>query len=140
MSYFRTIYGTTINEDYVVVPMEEGNPLFIGYIAYLEDGGEVFDTDHLTDLDLIIQRKKTVPQEIQLWRIRTILRLQNLEETIITALDNLDEPTRTGAKTIWEYGTTVERNSPTVLFLQTALSMTDVQVDEIFIEASNIQL
>lgn len=140
MSYYRTIYGTTINEDHVVVPMEEGNPLYIEYVAYLENQGEVFETDYLTDIDLAIQRKLLVPQEVQLWRVRTVLKLSNLEETITTALDALEEPTKTGAKTIWEYGTTVERNSQTVLFLQTALQMTDAQVDEIFIQASEIVL
>jgi hypothetical protein len=140
MSYYTTIYGTTINEDQVVVPMEEGNPLYIDYVTYLQNNGEVFETDYLTDIDLAIQRKLLVPQEVQLWRVRTILRLLQLEETIATALDALEEPTKTGAKTIWEYGTTIERQSQTVLFLQSTLQMTDDQVDDIFIQAQDIQL
>jgi hypothetical protein len=80
------------------------------------------------------------PQEVQLWRIRTVLRLMNLEDTIATALDQLEEPTKTGAKTIWEFGTTIERNSQTVLFLQYVLQMTDLQVDNIFIQAEQIAI
>lgn len=81
-----------------------------------------------------------VPQEVQLWRIRTVLKLMDLEVTIETALNSLDEPTKTGALYIWEYGTTIERPSQTVLLLQNILQMTDEQVNEIFIQANNIQL
>ena len=81
-----------------------------------------------------------VPQEVQLWRIRTVLKLMNLEEIIATALNSLEEPIKTGALYIWEYGTTVERNSQTVVLLQTVLQMTDEQVDEIFITSNNIAL
>lgn len=81
-----------------------------------------------------------VPQEVQLWRVRTILKLMGLEDDIVTALNSLEEPTKTGALYIWEYGTTVERNSQTVLLLQSVLQLTEEQVNDIFIQANNIQL
>lgn len=80
------------------------------------------------------------PQEVQLWRIRTVLKLMGLENIIETALNNLEEPTKTGALYIWNYGTTVERYSQTVLMLQMALQMTNEQVDQMFVQANNIQL
>lgn len=80
------------------------------------------------------------PQEVQLWRIRTVLKLMNLEETVEIALNNLEEPTKTGALYIWNYGTTVERYSQTVLMLQMALQMTNEQVNQMFVQANNIQL
>lgn len=84
--------------------------------------------------------KADVPQEVQLWRIRTVLKLMSLETTIETALNGLEEPTKTGALYIWNFGTTIERHSQTVLMLQSVLQMTDEQVDEMFITANNIQL
>jgi hypothetical protein len=84
-------------------------------------------------------RDKT-PAEVQLWRLRTILKLNNLEATIESALDQLDEPTKTGAKNVWNYGTTIERYSQTLLFIQQVLQMTDDQVDEIFQQAEAIQI
>ena len=84
--------------------------------------------------------KPTVPTEVQLWRIRTVLKLSNLEATIETALDELDEPTKTAAKNVWNYGTTIDRYSQTVLFIQAVLEMTDAQVDEIFIQAEAIAI
>lgn len=81
-----------------------------------------------------------VPQEVQLWRIRTILKSMSFEESIETVLNNLVEPTKTAALCIWNYGTSVERNSQTVALLQTALQLTSEQVDDMFIEANNIKL
>ncbi len=84
-------------------------------------------------------RDKT-PAESQLWRVRTILNLMNLVATIESALDQLEEPTKTAAKNVWNYGTTVERYSQTVLFIQSVTQMTDDQVDEIFQQAEAIQI
>ena len=79
-----------------------------------------------------------VPFEVALWRIRVILKVMGLETTIETALESLPEPTKTGAKYIWQFGTVIERQSQTVLMLQQVLSMTDEQLDEMFIQAESI--
>jgi hypothetical protein len=84
-------------------------------------------------------RDKT-PAESQLWRVRTILNLMNLIATIESALDQLPEPNQTAAKNVWNYGTTIERYSQTVLFIQSVTEMTDDQVDEIFQQAEAIQI
>jgi hypothetical protein len=84
--------------------------------------------------------RDATPLEVQLWRVRTILKLMNLETTIESALNQLEEPTRTAAKNVWNYGTTVERYSQTVLFIQSVTQMTDDQVDEIFQQAEAIQI
>jgi hypothetical protein len=84
--------------------------------------------------------KDKTPAEVQLWRLRTILNLMNLIATIESALDQLEEPNKTAAKNVWNYGTTVERYSQTVLFIQSVTQMTDDQVDEIFQQAEAIQI
>ena len=53
MNYFKTKYGTIVNENNVVIPMEEGNPLYIDYIEYLTNEGEVFETDLVNSFDNI---------------------------------------------------------------------------------------
>ena len=62
MTYFRTKYGTIINEDNVVIPMEEGNPLYIDYVAYLTNEGEVFETDLVNSFDNIY----LIPQALEI--------------------------------------------------------------------------
>jgi len=81
-----------------------------------------------------------VPQEVQLWRIRTIIKLLQLETQIESAIDAMPEPTKTAATYIWKYGTTVERSSQTILLLQSAIQLTDEQVDDLFIQAEQILL
>jgi hypothetical protein len=101
-----------------------------------------FDTrtfyDGATPAEIEQAFKDKTPAESQLWRVRTILKLMNLEATIESALDQLDEPTKTAAKNVWNYGTTVERYSQTVLFIQSVTQMSDYQVDEIFQQAEAI--
>lgn len=81
-----------------------------------------------------------IPQEVPLWRIRTVLKLMDLEESIKTALNDLEEPIKTAALNIWEYGVTIERNSFTVELLQNILQMTNEDVDNVFLQAKNIEL
>ena len=82
----------------------------------------------------------TVPFEVQLWRIRTVLKLMQLETQIESAIDAMPEPSKTAATYIWKFGTTVERASQTVLLLQSVLQLTDEQVDDLFIQADAILL
>jgi len=84
--------------------------------------------------------KSIIPNEVQLWRVRTVLKLLGMEQVIEVALNSLPEPTKTGALYIWNYGTTVERNSQTVLLLQSVLGLTDAQTDDIFQQAEAIQI
>ena len=93
-----------------------------------------------TPQELANYRKTQVPYEVQLWRIRTILKLTQLETQIEDALNNLPEPSKTAGLYIWNYGTTVERSSQTVLLLQSVLQLTDEQVDDLFIQAEQILL
>ena len=81
-----------------------------------------------------------VPAEVALWRIRTILKLDDKETMIEDALNRLEEPIKTGALYIWQYGTSIERASQTVSLLQNILTFTSEQVDDIFIQAQNIEL
>jgi len=83
---------------------------------------------------------KNLPQEVALWRVRAILSLLNKEQDVINAINQLPEPQKTGALYIWNYGTIIERNSQTILFIQNILQMTDFEVNEIFINANNIQI
>ena len=105
------------------------------YDIFLNENEELVDFVPEQPIEIIV-----VPQEVQLWRARTVLKLLGMEQTIEIALNSLEEPTKTGALYIWQFGTTVERNSQTVLLLQTVLGLTDSQVDDIFIQAENIAL
>jgi hypothetical protein len=84
--------------------------------------------------------KDKTPDEVQLWRLRTILKLNGLEQQVETAINNLQEPTKTSAKNVWNYGTTIARYSQTLLFIQSVLQITDHEADDIFQQAEAITI
>jgi len=111
-------------------------PLFITAIdVELAEDQELVDGILEIELDTI-----EVPLEVQLWKIRTVLKLTGLEEVLEQALNGLEEPMKTSALYIWQFGTSVDRYSPTIAFIQQVLQMTDEQIDEIFINANKIVL
>jgi hypothetical protein len=83
---------------------------------------------------------KIVPEEVQLWRLRAIIKITGKESQVQTAINNLNEPLKTGVTYAWEYGTTVERSSQTVLLLQDILQLTEQEVDDMFIQADSISI
>ena len=119
-----------------------------GYSGDLENHPTIINNPDLFEIsdDDIPQQHQYVnpsyeiPQEVQLWRIRTVLKLMQLETPIEQALETLPEPSKTAANYIWNYGTTIERNSQTVLLLQSALQMTNEEVDNLFIQSEAILL
>ena len=91
-----------------------------------------------TEEEIIAVRE--VPNEVALWKIRTVLSIMSLTNQIETILNDLLEPQKTAALAIWNHGNTVERYSNTVLYLQSQLQMSDIELDNIFIESEKIKL
>jgi len=140
MQYKTSKYGNIIKEDngvITLIPMDEGSSLYQEYLEYLKNNGEVLQSDLFTEEEVILINRNNIP-ETPLWRIRVILRIMGLENKIEESLDLLEEPQKTAAKYIWEYGTVIERNSPTILFIQSSLGLKDLEVDNIFIKANKI--
>ena len=140
MQYKTSKYGNIIKEEnniITLIPMDETSPLYQEYVQFLTAGGTVEPSNLFTEEEEI---RHNCPIEIPLWRLRVVLRIMNLETAIENALELLQEPNRTAAKYIWEYGTAIDRNSPTVLFIQSSLGLTDLQVNDIFIQANAITL
>ena len=118
------------------------------YVGELETHPTIINNPDLFEIsedDIPLQHQYVnpsyeIPQEVQLWRIRTVLKLMQLETPIEQALETLPEPSKTAANYIWNYGTTIERNSQTVLLLQSVLQMTNEEVDNLFIQSEAILL
>lgn len=87
-----------------------------------------------------ILESTAVPSEVALWKLRFILAQMQLEQAVTDAISNLPEPQRTAATYIWNFGTAVERYSPTVTMIKAVLDINDSQADDIFIEANQITL
>ena len=127
MKIYRTKYNRFVDENNIEVSQEV-------LVSYLEKKGTIHETEFNFSEDI------EVPQDVALWKIRAVLKSMGLEEQIENSFELLEEPNKTGAKYIWEYGTSIERQSQTVLFLQQVLKITEAQVNQIFITANNIFL
>ena len=75
---------------------------------------------------------KFVPTTVTMRQARLALLSANLLDTVDSLL------TSSESKINWEYATEVYRNSTLVSEMQTALNLTDEQIDNLFIEASKL--
>jgi len=128
----RASVWTDITNNYCI-PDEDANGMWRVPIL---DGYEMFFTTG--EIDRAWNDANPVPREVPTWRLRAVLAIQNLEQSVNDALDALPQPNQTVAKRAWDYGSDTLRDSQTVVFIQSVLSLTDEQVDDIFIAAQNL--
>lgn len=80
--------------------------------------------------------KRPPPGQIELWRVRVILAERGLLEQANAAIAASGAP---AVQVIWEYGNTVDRNSPALLTLAETLGVAD-ELDALFIEAAELKI
>ncbi|NDH06592.1 hypothetical protein EBX93_11835, partial [bacterium] len=64
-------------------------------------------TDNIQPIEYeeeIIPEPAIVPFDVPTWRLRAILAISNLEQSVTDALDQLTEPQKTIAKRAWDFG------------------------------------
>ena len=81
-----------------------------------------------------------VPGEIANWRAKAVLGLAGMLPAVENALNAMPEPARTVALAAWNGGADLARNGPTVLALSATLGLTDAQVDDMFRQASALEV
>lgn len=77
-----------------------------------------------------------VPQVVPAWRLRAVAKLAGLDAQIDTAIASLPEPTKTVVWGAWNEGTEIHRTSATMTAMQSALSLSDAQIDGFFRQAA----
>ena len=98
--------------------------------------GDIIET--ATEEDILNNR--VIPEQVPLWCIKVILNEMGLTQAVNDALQQLEEPNKTRASFIWEYGNIIKRESQTVEFLGYVLQKSKTEIDTIFINANNIEL
>lgn len=134
MNYYITPQGIIFNEDNVVIHPDDNNPLWLDYVNFLTNDGVVTEVDYeVTDV-------YTGPDSVALWKLRFVLSQMSLEDSVTSAINTLEEPQRTAATYIWNFGNDIDRFSSTISFIQGHLGLSENQVNEIFIQANSITL
>ena len=83
------------------------------------------------------QIKATVPAQVPMWAVRTVLQNDGLFDQ---AQALINETNDVALKNVWEYGNFADRNSRAINVLAIELDLTDAQVDQMFIDANNLSV
>lgn len=60
MKYFQTKNGVTIDENRNIIPMDESNPIYQEYLAFLKADGTVELTDMLSDFEIDLAKTEAI--------------------------------------------------------------------------------
>lgn len=60
MKYFQTKNGVTIDENRNIIPMDESNPIYQEYLAFLKADGTVEPTDMLSDFEIDLAKNEAI--------------------------------------------------------------------------------
>lgn len=80
----------------------------------------------------------TVPAVVSMRQARLALLGAGLLSQVDTAIDGMDEPNKSAARIEWEYATELRRDHPLIAGLAAELQLSEQQVDDLFIAASQI--
>lgn len=104
---------------------------------YFDEENQVFT---YKKLELTIEELKSkIPKTVSQRQLRTQLVLTGFNLTDIdTAIKSLPEPDRSVALVAWDYAVTFERESPLLVSLALMLGLTETDLENIFINASQL--
>lgn len=78
-----------------------------------------------------------VPTQIMLWQVRAVLSRHGLLDQANSVIAAMNDPTVTA---YWDYGNVLDRASPTLAKLITAMNLSSSDVDAMFIEGAALSL
>lgn len=85
-----------------------------------------------------VEQEVVIPSVVTMRQARLALLQQGLLSTVSAAIDSMTGDTGEAARIEWEYAATVERVSPLILSLGSALGLSDEQLDELFVLAASL--
>lgn len=105
-------------------------PTRIDYLRQLQLANQngVFSPPIATPFPLVVTMRQT----------RLALLHHGLHAQVLAAIDALPEPDRSFVQIEWEYGSEVERFNPYVMGLAAGLSLSEEQMDQLFVFASQL--
>jgi hypothetical protein len=138
MKYYKTKYGSIINENNETIPMDENSELYKDYVDFLKNDGIVEDTEFITDEDKI--NIQVVPETVTRRQLRQALILSDFDLTIIDNFINgiEDEKERLILDNYWNASTEFERNHPILIDFSNKLNFTTEQTNDLFILANTL--
>ena len=111
-----------------------------GTLVRLDGGGSALIPSGHPDIDRTLQLPTetlvpVVPSEVTLAQARTVLRRSGLLDTVDAAIRNSVNAEMIDA---WDYGNGLSRDSAMLQVMAASLGLTSEQIDELFLQASQI--
>ena len=126
------MYQLTINtsilrlSDSASIPMDIGNKDYREYLQWLDNGGVP---------QPVPIAPVPIPTQVDMRQARQALLQKGLYATVNTAVAGMTGIDGEAARIEWEFAPVVQRDSPLLISLSTALGFTEIQLDELFILA-----
>lgn len=127
--YDPAIHGDNIPTDAVEIT----NELRIAFLAGESQGKRIIANESgFPELHDAPISEPQIPQVITIRQAKLVLLEAGLLDDVDAAVAQADRTTRIE----WEYATEIKRDWPTLLVMQSALNLTDAQVDQLFIDGA----
>lgn len=138
MGYYLTKRGNIIDDNRVLIPMIEFNPLYEGYLTFLKNNGTVETTDLYSDEELEQIHKESIPQTAS--KMRFFLALLNIGITRAMVYDVINQIPDENLKEIvlikFDLSQEFDRQDEHLNMLAGIFNITQEQLDNLFIEAN----
>jgi len=90
MSYFKTKYGQIIDDNNQLIPMSEDSPLYASFLAYLENDGEILNTDFVFPEDLEREQKDATKNRYEKYKDDGWEAYQEFRAELVRKIDGLE--------------------------------------------------
>lgn len=119
------------------------------YARVISDGTNFYCTNQKNDLDFdnkqaqilaACNQDEPAPRNVAAWKVKSILKIQGLYNTIEAALNQLEEPNKTIANMAWQHAESINQFSPTVQLIKQTCQLSDEQIQAIFDSAEAINI
>lgn len=138
MGYYLTKRGNIIDDKRTLIPMDEKNPLYIGYIEFLRNNGTVEVTDLFSDEELQQIYNESIPQTAS--KMRFFLALYNIGITRAMVYDVINQIKDENLKEIilikFDLSQEFDRNDEHLILMAQQFNISSGQLDDLFIESN----
>jgi hypothetical protein len=138
MGYYLTKRGNIIDENRVLIPMQEDNPLYDGYLTFLKNDGTIENTDLYSDEELREIYQESIPKTAS--KMRFFLALYNIGITRNMVYEVINQITDENLKEVilikFDLSQEFDRNDEHLILLANQFNISDIELDNLFIKAN----